>query len=75
MSREIQRIFEARALDEMRALPGYEQLRNVCADRGVEVFESFMGLSGLAAFFWALKRGQFEDMEGAANRILTGFVR
>ncbi len=30
----------------------------------------FMGLSGLAAFFWALKRGQFEDMEGAANRIL-----
>ncbi len=35
------------ALDEMRALPGYEQLRNVCADRGVEVYESFMGLSGL----------------------------
>lgn len=30
----------------------------------------FMGLSGLAAFFWALKRGQFEDLEGAANRIL-----
>lgn len=30
----------------------------------------FMGLTGLAAFFWALKRGQFEDMEGAANRIL-----
>lgn len=30
----------------------------------------FMGLCGLAAFFWALKRGQFEDMEGAANRIL-----
>lgn len=30
----------------------------------------FMGLSGLGAFFWALKRGQFEDMEGAANRIL-----
>lgn len=29
-----------------------------------------MGLSGLAAFFWALKRGQFEDLEGAANRIL-----
>ena len=29
-----------------------------------------MGLAGLAAFFWALKRGQFEDMEGAANRIL-----
>ena len=29
-----------------------------------------MGLAGLASFFWALKRGQFEDMEGAANRIL-----
>ena len=32
----------------------------------------FMGLTGLAAFFWALKRGQFEDLEGAANRILIG---
>lgn len=30
----------------------------------------FMGLCGLAAFFWALKGGQFEDLEGAANRIL-----
>jgi cbb3-type cytochrome oxidase maturation protein len=29
-----------------------------------------MGLTGLAAFFWALKGGQFEDLEGAANRIL-----
>lgn len=29
-----------------------------------------MGLAGLTAFFWALKRGQFEDLEGAANRIL-----
>ena len=29
-----------------------------------------MGLCGLAAFFWALKGGQFEDLEGAANRIL-----
>ena len=35
------------ALDEMRALPGYQHLRDVCKDRGVEVFESFMGLSGL----------------------------
>ena len=31
----------------MRALPGYQHLRDVCKDRGVEVFESFMGLSGL----------------------------
>ena len=29
-----------------------------------------MGLFGLVAFIWALKRGQFEDLEGAANRIL-----
>ncbi len=30
----------------------------------------FMGLGGLAAFFWAMRRGQFDDLEGAANRIL-----
>lgn len=29
-----------------------------------------MGLSGLGAFFWAMKSGQFEDLDGAANRIL-----
>lgn len=29
-----------------------------------------LGLLGLAAFFWALRRGQFEDLDGAANRIL-----
>ena len=29
-----------------------------------------LGLSGLAAFFWALKTGQFDDMDGAALRIL-----
>lgn len=29
-----------------------------------------LGLLGLIAFFWALKRGQFEDLDGAANRIL-----
>lgn len=29
-----------------------------------------MGLVGLVAFFWALRRGQFEDLDGAANRIL-----
>lgn len=29
-----------------------------------------MGGIGLIAFFWALKRGQFEDMDGAAARIL-----
>ena len=30
----------------------------------------FLGLLGLAAFLWALKRGQFEDLDGAAYRIL-----
>lgn len=25
---------------------------------------------GLAAFLWSLRDGQYEDMEGAANRIL-----
>lgn len=29
-----------------------------------------MGGVGLAAFFWALRSGQFEDPEGAAARIL-----
>lgn len=29
-----------------------------------------LGLLGLAAFFWALKRGQFTDLDGAAARIL-----
>jgi cbb3-type cytochrome oxidase maturation protein len=29
-----------------------------------------LGLSGLAAFFWALRDGQFEDPDGAAARIL-----
>ena len=29
-----------------------------------------LGLSGLAAFFWAVSAGQFEDMDGAALRIL-----
>ncbi len=29
-----------------------------------------LGLLGLAAFFWAMKNNQFEDMEGEAHRIL-----
>jgi cbb3-type cytochrome oxidase maturation protein len=30
----------------------------------------FLGAIGLGAFLWALKSGQFEDMDGAAERIL-----
>jgi len=30
----------------------------------------FLGLSGLAAFFWAMRSGQFDDMDGAGMRIL-----
>ena len=29
-----------------------------------------LGLSGLAAFFWASSTGQFDDLDGAAMRIL-----
>lgn len=29
-----------------------------------------LGLLGLAAFFWAARGGQFEDLDGAALRIL-----
>lgn len=29
-----------------------------------------MGGVGLVAFFWSLRHGQFEDLDGAANRIL-----
>ena len=34
-------------LDEMRALPGYERLRNACADQNVDVFESVMSTTGM----------------------------
>lgn len=30
----------------------------------------FMGGVGLVAFIWSLKSGQYEDLEGAAWRIL-----
>ena len=29
-----------------------------------------LGLVGVAIFFWAAKSGQFDDLEGEANRIL-----
>lgn len=30
----------------------------------------FLGLLGLAAFVWSVKSGQYEDLDGAAERIL-----
>ncbi|WP_081910098.1 cbb3-type cytochrome oxidase assembly protein CcoS [Thermopetrobacter sp. TC1] len=30
----------------------------------------FLGLLGLGAFIWALRSGQFEDLDGEALRIL-----
>ena len=29
-----------------------------------------LGLLGLAAFFWSMKTGQYEDLDGAAVRVL-----
>lgn len=29
-----------------------------------------LGLAGLAAFFWAARSGQFDDLDGAALRVL-----
>ena len=30
-----------------------------------------LGLTGLVCFMWTLKSGQYEDLDGAAMRILT----
>jgi cbb3-type cytochrome oxidase maturation protein len=30
-----------------------------------------LGLVGLAAFLWSLRSGQYDDMEGAALRVLS----
>jgi cbb3-type cytochrome oxidase maturation protein len=30
-----------------------------------------LGLAGLAAFVWALRSGQFDDVDGAALRVLS----
>ncbi|MCD8496716.1 MAG: cbb3-type cytochrome oxidase assembly protein CcoS [Alphaproteobacteria bacterium] len=30
----------------------------------------FLGLLGLGAFVWSIKSGQYDDLEGAARRIL-----
>ena len=30
----------------------------------------FLGLLGLAAFFWSMKSGQYDDLDGASYRAL-----
>jgi cbb3-type cytochrome oxidase maturation protein len=30
-----------------------------------------LGLGGLAAFLWSVRAGQYDDLDGAAHRILT----
>jgi cbb3-type cytochrome oxidase maturation protein len=30
-----------------------------------------LGMTGLVAFLWSLKSGQYDDLDGAAVRILT----
>ena len=30
-----------------------------------------LGLTGLAAFMWSLKSGQYDDVQGAAVRVLS----
>jgi cbb3-type cytochrome oxidase maturation protein len=30
-----------------------------------------LGLTGLAAFLWSLRAGQYDDIEGAALRVLS----
>jgi cbb3-type cytochrome oxidase maturation protein len=30
----------------------------------------FLGAAGLAVFLWSLRNGQYEDLDGAAERIL-----
>ena len=34
-------------LEQLRALPGYERLRDACQANNVEVFESVMSLTGM----------------------------
>lgn len=34
-----------------------------------------MGLAGLGAFLWAMRSGQFDDLDGAGSRILFDDTR
>ncbi len=37
---------------------------------GLIALSIVMGGAGLAVFLWSLRSGQYEDLQGAANRIL-----
>ena len=39
-------------------------------DARADLLSLVLGGGGLAVFLWALRSGQYEDLEGAANRIL-----
>ena len=34
-----------------------------------------MGIAGLGAFMWTLRSGQYDDLDGAAERILMDYER
>lgn len=37
---------------------------------GLIVLSLVLGGAGLAVFLWSLRSGQYDDLQGAANRIL-----
>ena len=37
---------------------------------GLILLSLVLGGAGLAVFMWSLRSGQYEDLQGAANRIL-----
>lgn len=37
---------------------------------GLILLSLTLGVCGLAAFLWSLRTGQYDDMDGAASRIL-----
>jgi cbb3-type cytochrome oxidase maturation protein len=55
---------------------GYAEQPSPTRQAGVNVILYLLGLGlllgggGLAIFLWALRSGQYDDMDGAANRIL-----
>jgi cbb3-type cytochrome oxidase maturation protein len=52
-------------------------LRRPCKEPDMDVLiylvpmALMLGLSGLAAFMWSLRNGQYDDVQGAAVRVLS----